>query len=52
MPTRRILELAVITAILMRPVFGLARIWAGKTMLHTNNGSISHGTAEIVAAIV
>lgn len=51
MPTRRILEVAVVTTILLNPIFGLAKMWAGKTLYHTNAGSLSHGTAEIVAVI-
>lgn len=46
------MELTVITVILVRPIFGLARLWAGKTMYQTQSGSVSHGAAEIVAAIV
>jgi hypothetical protein len=52
MPTRRILEIAVVTAILMRPVFGMARLWAAKTMNVTQEGSLSHGVAEIVAVVM
>lgn len=52
MPTRRILEIAVISAILMRPVFALGRLWAMKTLYVTNEGSVAHGTAEVVAAVV
>jgi len=51
MPTRRILEVAVVVTILMHPIMGIARIWAGKTMLTTQEGTLKHGTAEIVAVI-
>lgn len=52
MPTRRILEVAVIAAVLMRPIFGVTRLWAAKTMGVTDSGSVSHGVAEIVAVVV
>ena len=52
MPTRRILEVAVAAAILMRPVFGLLHIWSAKTLGTTSPGSIAHGAAEIVAVVV
>jgi hypothetical protein len=51
-PTRRILEVAVVSAILMRPIFGLARMWAAKTLYATQAGSVSHGVAEVVAVVV
>ena len=51
MPTRRILEIAVLAAILVHPVMGLARLWAGKTMLQTYAGGLSHGVAEVVAVL-
>jgi|BogFormECP12_OM2_1039638.scaffolds.fasta_scaffold81313_2 hypothetical protein len=52
MPTRRILEVAVAAALLMRPVFGLLHVWSAKTLGTTSPGSLSHGAAEIVAVIV
>lgn len=52
MPTRRIMEVAVTVSILMRPVFGLARIWASKTLGGTPEGGLAHGVAEVVAVIV
>lgn len=51
MPTRRIMEVSAVVAILLRPIFGLVRMWAGKTMRETDNGSISHGAAEIAAVV-
>lgn len=51
MPTRRILEVAVIGAILIHPVMGLARLWAAKTMLATDEGGLSHGVAEVIAVL-
>ena len=49
MPTRRILEVAVVTVVLMRPVFGLVRLWSSKTLLQTQNGTFQHGLAEVMA---
>lgn len=51
MPTRRILELTVVVAIAVRPVWGLARLWATKTFLTKNPGTVQYGTAEIVSAV-
>lgn len=51
MPTRRVLELAVVVSLLMRPIFGLARLWSAKTLYQQDTGSISHGVAEVVAVI-
>ena len=48
MPSRRTMELVVITVVLMQPVFALAKIWATKTLGSTQPGSVAHGTAEIV----
>lgn len=51
MPTRRILEVAVVVTLLMHPIMGLARMWAAKSMLAADSGTIRHGAAEIVAVI-
>lgn len=48
MPTRRMLELMVITAVLVHPVMGLARLWAMKTLATAPPGSFLHGTAEAI----
>jgi hypothetical protein len=50
-PTRRILEVALIGAVLLHPIMGLARMWAAKTLLVTDAGSLSHGVAEVVAVV-
>jgi hypothetical protein len=52
MPTRRILELAIVTAILVRPAFGLIHLWGKKTLDAQPQGSISHSIAEIVTVII
>lgn len=51
MPTRRIMELTVLTVIAVRPAFGLARLWASKTLADTRRGEILHGVAEIVTVL-
>jgi hypothetical protein len=52
MPTRRIMELVIVTDVLLQPVKGMARIWAHKTLGTTQPGSILHGIAEIVVIMV
>lgn len=51
MPTRRVLELTVVTIIAMRPVFGLVRLWTRKTLDASTPGSVSHGLAEILTVV-
>jgi hypothetical protein len=51
MPTRRTLELVVLTVVLMHPVVALARLWSHKTLATSPAGSVSHSTAEIVSVI-
>jgi hypothetical protein len=51
MPTKRTMELIVITVILLKPVTALGRLWAHKTLGTASPGSISYGTAEIVTVI-
>ena len=51
MPTKRTMELVVITVLLMKPVTALAKLWAYKTLGTSQPGSVSHGTAEIVSVI-
>lgn len=52
MPTRRILELSIVTALLVRPAFGLVRIWASKTLGTQKNGTVLHSVAEIAAVVI
>ena len=51
MPTRRIFELAIVTAILARPAFGLIHLWALKTLNTADDGTILHGVSEIVTVL-
>jgi len=50
-PSRRILELIVVTTVAMRPVFGLVRLWARKTLDSQNPGTVSHGLAEVLTVV-
>lgn len=52
MPTRRIFELVLVTSLAMRPVFGMVRLWAAKTMAEQQRGGVAHGVAEIATVIV
>jgi hypothetical protein len=45
------MELMVLTAIAIRPAFGLARLWASKTLADTRRGNVLHGVAEIVTVL-
>lgn len=51
MPTRRDFELIVVCGMLLRPVFGSARLWAVKTMARTEPGSLMHTAAEVVSIL-
>lgn len=51
MPTRRTMELVVITVLLLKPVTALAKLWSHKTLGTSQPGSISYGAAEIVSVI-
>lgn len=52
MPTRRIFELTIVVAILIRPAFGLIHLWANKTLRTQDPGTIMHGAAEIVTVLI
>jgi len=51
MPTRRTLELVVITILAAKPVFGMARLWSYKTLATAPEGSVLHGVAELGSVI-
>ena len=48
MPTRRTLELIVITVVALKPVFGLIRLWSAKTLATTPPSTAAHQAAEVV----
>lgn len=52
MPTRRTLELVVITVIALQPVMAMAKLWSIKTLATTPPGSILHGAAELGSVIL
>lgn len=52
MPTRRILELMIVVSLAVRPAFGLARLWAVKTLMTAKKGSLVRGVAEGVVVTV
>lgn len=51
MPNRRVFELIIVGGILLRPVFGLAHLWALKTLNTTPDNTFLHGVAEIVTVL-
>ena len=51
MPTRRTLELIVVAAIAIKPVFALVKLWSHKTLATTPPGSLAHGAAELGSVI-
>jgi hypothetical protein len=50
MPTRRTMELVVITVVLMHPVMGLLRLWAVKTLGERQSG-VAYGAAEAITVV-
>jgi hypothetical protein len=51
MPNRRTFELIIVSGMLLRPVFGSARLWSVKTMAATSPGSFMHTFAEVVSIL-
>jgi hypothetical protein len=52
MPTRRTLELIVVTVIALQPVMGMAKLWSIRTLAVAPQGSVLHGIAEIGSVIL
>lgn len=52
MPTRRTLELVVITVLALQPVVGMCKLWSIRTLATAPEGSILHGVAEIGSVIL
>lgn len=50
MPTRRTMELVIVTVVLMHPVIRMARIWAHKH-LATSSNPATGTVAEVVATV-
>lgn len=51
MPTRRTMELIVITVVLLHPVIRMAHIWAAKHLATSNNPATTV-VAEVIATVV
>jgi hypothetical protein len=51
MPTRRTLELIVITVIAVQPVLAMAKLWSIRTLVTAPSGSVLHGVAELGSVI-
>jgi hypothetical protein len=51
MPTRRTLELIVVSVIAMKPVFGMVKLWSIRTLATAPRGTVLHGAAEIGSVI-
>jgi len=51
LPTRRTLELIVVTVIAMRPLMAVVKLWSHKTLATTPVGSVAHGAAEIGSVV-
>jgi hypothetical protein len=50
-PTRRIFELIIVTAVLIHPAMGLVHLWSKKTLDTHDPGTFLHGVAEIVTVL-
>lgn len=51
MPTRRTMELVIVTVVLLHPVLAMARTWARKHMATSQNDATT-AAAEVGAAIL
>jgi len=51
MPTRRTLELMIVTVLLVQPVFAMIKLWSIKTAATSREGTVIHGAAEIGSVI-
>lgn len=52
MPTRRVFELMLVTAVLVRPAFGVTLMWARRQLATQPPGAITHGIAEVVVNVL
>lgn len=51
MPTRRIMEMTIVTVVLLHPVVGMARIWVRKH-LATSTSQTTRSAAEVAGAVL
>ena len=52
MPTRRIVELVVITSVLLWPAQGVVKLWARKALNQYPAGHTVHGVGEVLVTIL
>ena len=52
MPTRRIMELIVITTVLLLPARATVRTWGKRQLGAAEPGSIMHGLGQVVVTIL
>lgn len=52
MPTRRIMELVVITGFLMFPARSVVRLWGKRQLSAAPEGSLLHGIGEVVVTVL
>lgn len=50
-PSRRTLELVVITVLALQPVMAMAKLWAIRALAETQPGTVIHGVAEIGSVV-
>jgi hypothetical protein len=51
MPTRRTLELIVVSILATKPVFGMIKLWSIRTLASAPHGTVLHGAAELGSVI-
>jgi hypothetical protein len=51
-PTRRTLELIVITVLALQPTMAMAKLWSIRTLATAPSGSVVHGVAEIANVVL
>lgn len=51
MPSRRTLELVVITVIALQPIMAMVKLWSIRTLATAPSGSVMHGVAEIGSVV-
>jgi hypothetical protein len=52
MPTRRIMELVVITTVLIFPARATVRLWAKRQLGSQPEGTLLHGIGEVVVTVL
>lgn len=52
MPTRRTMELVIITVVLMKPAFGVVKLWTSKNLGSYAPGTLPHNVAATAAVVL